>query len=88
MVTGLKFAAALFWVVCAWFIFIAFRGPMTVPMGADQVANLQLMHIQSMNTIIGVGAGIVGAIFAVAAAFAQLLIEGPRPSDPTGSGQI
>lgn len=65
---ALGFASVLFAVIAAHFIYVAFSLETTVPTEAGDIANLQLMQIQSANLSIGIGAAIISAIFAVGAA--------------------
>ena len=63
----------IFSLVSAYFLYVAFGIETTVVQpgavqGFDGVANLQLMHLQSLNLEIGIGAAIVAAIFFVGAA--------------------
>lgn len=73
MRTGLYLGGAAFWVAAAWFIYSAFQIPMTIQTDGGEVANLQLMHIQSAKLILGVGAGIAAAILTGCGAIIEAL---------------
>lgn len=56
-----------FWAVAAYFIYSG----MILPTNDGMVANLEAMHIQSLNFATGIGAAIVAAIFTSAAALSR-----------------
>lgn len=69
----LMLLGALFAVIGVYFLYSGFILPTSVPNpaavpGMEQVANLELMHIQTMNFLTGVGALIISALFWVGAA--------------------
>lgn len=64
MQASLGFTAALFAIASAYFLYSGF----TLETAIDGTANLQLMHIQSMNFATGIGAGIISAVLAVGGA--------------------
>jgi hypothetical protein len=61
---GLAMTSALFAFVAAYFLWSGF----TLVTDFDGTANLQLMHIQSLNFATGIGSAIVSAILAVGSA--------------------
>jgi hypothetical protein len=70
---GLNLASAIFAVIAAYFLYSGFSLETTVasagtPVGFDGVANLQLMHIQSLNFATGIGAAVVSAVLLIGAA--------------------
>ena len=75
----------IFLVVSVYFFYSAFLVPTTVPNpypspGLEQVSNLQLMHIQSSNFLLAVGAAIVSSIFLCSSAIVAAL----HPADGAG----
>ncbi len=58
-------AAVIFGAVAAYFIITAYGQDVTIDYEGQTVANIQLMHIQSLGMMIGLGSGIVSALFAV-----------------------
>jgi hypothetical protein len=81
MRAGLGFIGLTFTVIAAYFMYVGFSLQITVqsadpPGGFQGIANLQLMHIQLLDILIGTGAAIVAAIFLVGAALAQSTAEG------------
>jgi uncharacterized membrane protein len=67
MKTAFTVASVLFAIVAAYFLFSGF----TLETTFEGQANLQLMHIQSLNFMTGIGAAIISAIFGSASAFAR-----------------
>jgi len=61
---GLSIAGAIFLIVGGCLIFWGFTSP---------TANLELMHIQSMELMLGIGAGIVSAILIVGGSIIEAL---------------
>lgn len=74
MQTGLSFTAILFAIVSAYFLYSGF----TLDTAIDGTANLQLMHIQSMNFATGIGAAIIAAILAVGSAIVGAVSDAPE----------
>lgn len=68
MQTVLEVLAAVFVIVAAWFIYVGVSADVTVATEAGEMANLQLMHIQSTNIAIGIGSAVVAAILLVGSA--------------------
>ena len=64
----LAFASFLFAVVAGWFFYAGLSIPVAVATEAGDVANLQLMQIQSTNIAIGIGAAVIAAILATGSA--------------------
>ncbi len=59
----LKVIGPVFWVIGGWLIYVGITMTVTVnPDGAGEVANLQLMHIQQLDMLIGALAVIQGTI--------------------------
>jgi hypothetical protein len=59
--------------VAAYFLYSA----SIVPTSIDSTANLELMHIQSVQFAIGIGAAVISAVLAVGAA----IVGAIRPDD-------
>lgn len=60
----LSIAAVVFGLAAFWFLFWGFTMNTTVnPDGLGDVANLQMMHVQSLNFAVGIGAAVMSAIF-------------------------
>lgn len=72
MATGLRLTAAIFTVVAAYFFYSGYAIETTIVTpgveGFDGIANLQLMHVQSLNFATAIGAAIIAAILAVGSA--------------------
>lgn len=64
MHSGLATTSAIFAIAAAYFLWSGF----TLATDIDGTANLQLMHIQSMNFATGIGAAVVSAVLAVGSA--------------------
>lgn len=60
-------ASIIFGAIGAYFISTAYGQPVTVDVNGQVIANLQLMHTQSLGMMIGLGAGLVSALFIVGA---------------------
>ena len=65
---GLSVGSGLFAIVAAYFLYSGFSTPTTITVEGNDIANLQLMHIQMLNISIGIGAAVVSAILATGAA--------------------
>lgn len=70
---GLGVTAMIFALVAIYFLYAGFTTPILVATEAGAVANLQMIQIQSLNCWLGIGAGIVAALFAVGAAIVGAL---------------
>ena len=66
-------AAVAFALIAAYFIYSAVTLPTSLEIEGELVANLELMHAQSINMAEGIGAAIVSAIFTVGAAIVGAL---------------
>lgn len=64
MQTGLAFSGVIFAIIATYFLYSGFTLETTI----GDTANLQLMHIQSLNFATGIGAAIISAILAVGSA--------------------
>jgi uncharacterized membrane protein len=69
--TVLAFASMLFAAVAAYFLYSGFTLDTTIAAEGQTIANLELMHIQSLNFATGIGAAIIAAIFGAASALAR-----------------
>lgn len=68
MKTGLGLISLTFMLIAAFFLYGGLNMETTVNTDAGDVANFQLMQIQSLNIALGIGAAIIAALFAVGAA--------------------
>lgn len=66
--TTLAFGSLIFALVAAWFAYVGLSSEVVIATEAGEVANLQLMHIQSVNITISAGAAAVAAILAIGSA--------------------
>lgn len=64
-------ASVLFGFVAAYFLYSGFTLGTSVETGGQAMANLELMHIQSLNFATGIGSAIISAIFGAASVFAR-----------------
>lgn len=83
MVRLLSSIGGVFAVIAGLLLFGGFRMETTVqgpdtPAGFQGVANLQLMHIQSVNFQIAIGSAIIAALFFCAAAITSRLPPPPH----------
>jgi hypothetical protein len=77
----LTFSATILLMVATWFLYAGFSMETTVPAsdaseflnGAQGVSNLQLMHIQLIDVVIGVTAGLGSCILYVGSAIVTAL---------------
>jgi hypothetical protein len=77
MSAGLGGTSVLFAIAAAFFLYSGLSMPTTIHDGTSEVANLQLMHTQSLNIAIAIGAAIVSAILAVGSAIVGAISEPP-----------
>lgn len=68
--TVLATASILSGFVAAYFLYSGFTLETSITENGAAVANFQLMHIQSLNFMTGIGAAIISAIFGAASALA------------------
>lgn len=68
MQTVLEIAAGIFAAVAAYFLYSGFTLATNITIEGQAVANLELMHIQSMNFATGIGAAIIAAVLLAASA--------------------
>lgn len=85
MSAALGFVGSLMWLAAVYFFYDGMVTPMTVTTEAGEVANLQLMHIQSANFLIAVGLAISGTVAlctsAILASMPPLPKGDQKPSD-------
>lgn len=64
---GMEIGAGVFTIIAAYFLYSGFTLATDIPNpdGFGTVANLQLMHIQSLNFATGIGSAIIAAILLV-----------------------
>jgi hypothetical protein len=79
-IIGLYLIGLLFGAAAAYFYIIGFSISTAVPnaaapAGFDGIANLQLMHIQLLDILIGTGAAIVSAVFLAGGAIVSVIAE-------------
>lgn len=80
---GLIFCAVIFSMASAYFFATGFSIETTVttadaPAGYQGISNLQLMHVQTLDILIGTGAAIIAAIFLVGSAIAGAITDHAR----------
>lgn len=68
MQTVFEITAGIFAIVAAYFLYSGFTLATSVTIEGQAVANLELMHIQSMNFATGIGAAIIAAVLLAASA--------------------
>ena len=72
--TGLGATAFIFALVAAYFFYSGYTLPTSVNQdGQGYVANLELMHIQSINFATAIGASVIAAILAVGASIVSAI---------------
>lgn len=69
--------AVLAGIGAAYFVFSGYALDTTISTAAGDMANLQLMHVQSINFAAGIGLAIIAALLFVGAA----IVEALRPDD-------
>jgi TRAP-type uncharacterized transport system substrate-binding protein len=72
----LAIASGFFALVATYFLYDGFLVQVVVPTTGGDVANLQLMHVQSLDISLGIGATVVSAIFAIGAAIVGQIRRG------------
>lgn len=86
----MRAVAVLFAIISAWFLYIGFSMDTTITSEGMDVVNMQLMHIQSLNIALGVGAGIAAVLIAVGGAVVDAIERASgalsRPGNPVPSG--
>ena len=73
MKVALGLGSIMFGLIAAYFISSAIQTPTSIYSGGGYVANLELMHMQSLNMAQGIGAAIVSAILVVGAAIVSAI---------------
>jgi hypothetical protein len=63
----------VFSIAAAYFLYSGFATPTAI----DEVSNLQLMHIQTINVSIGIACAIIASLFAVGAS----IVGAVRPEE-------
>lgn len=71
--TRLALTSVLFALLAAYSLWSGLSADTAVPTDQGEIANLQLMQIQSANIAIGIGSAVISAIFAVGAAIVGAL---------------
>lgn len=73
--TRLALGSVLFAILAAYQIYSGLSAPMAFPTEQGEVANLQMIHLRSMNLDIGIAAAIISAILAVGSAIAGAITK-------------
>jgi hypothetical protein len=66
--TGLAGFSILFAIVAGAFLFIGYSRETTVFTDGGEIANLQMLHLQSLDFAIAIGAAVISAILAIGSA--------------------
>lgn len=75
MQTVLEVTASLFALVAAYFLYSGFALDTNVTIEGQTIANLQMMHIQSLNFATGIGAAVIAAVLLAASAIIAAIRE-------------
>ena len=79
--TSLAAGSVIFALVAGWFVYVGVAAETTIAYEGQIVANAQLMHIQTTNIAIGIGAAIVSAILLIGSAIIGAIRRASSPSE-------